>query len=114
MMASSGILYRFWCIPFAALLSLLCLSGCSGEKVQAKKPGAEVVPVTLGAVVQKAMPVEVRTIGTVQAYHTVSIRTQVSGELIKVNFDEGQDVTQGQPLFEIDPRPFEQAVRQAE
>ena len=74
----------------------------------------DIVPVTLGAVVQKAMPVEVRTIGTVQAYRTVSIRTQVSGELVKVNFAEGQDVTQGQPLFEIDPRPFDQALRQAE
>jgi multidrug efflux system membrane fusion protein len=83
--------------------------------VQAKKSTpADIVPVTLGAVVQKAMPVEVRTIGTVQAYRTVSIRTQVSGELVKVNFAEGQDITQGQPLFEIDPRPFDQALRQAE
>src|SRR4029077_13734483 len=85
------------------------------EKVQAKKSaGPETIPVTLGAVVQKAMPVEVRTIGTVQAYRNVSIRTQVSGELVKVNFAEGQDVAQGQPLLEIDPRPFDQALRQAE
>ena len=115
MMASPGILHRFGYVSGPALLALLCLSGCSGEKVQAKKAvGADLIPVTLGAVVQKAMPVEVRTIGTVQAYSTVSIRTQVSGELVKVNFAEGQDVTQGQPLFEIDPRPFDQALRQAE
>src|SRR5712691_5913281 len=100
MMASPGILNRFWYVSGAILLSLLCLSGCSGAKVQAKKSAvADTIPVTLGAVVQKAMPVEVRTIGTVQAYRTVSIRTQVSGELVKVNFAEGQDVTQGQPLF---------------
>jgi multidrug efflux system membrane fusion protein len=115
MMASPGSPNRFWYVSGATLLSLLCLTGCAGEKVQAKKSaGADTIPVTLGAVVQKAMPVEVRTIGTVQAYRTVSIRTQVSGELVKVNFAEGQDVTQGQPLFEIDPRPFDQALRQAE
>jgi membrane fusion protein, multidrug efflux system len=115
MIAPPGIAHRFWYLPFGISISLLCLSGCSGEKVQAKKSTpADIVPVTLGAVVQKAMPVEVRTIGTVQAYRTVSIRTQVSGELVKVNFAEGQDITQGQPLFEIDPRPFDQALRQAE
>jgi membrane fusion protein, multidrug efflux system len=92
------------------LLSLL-LAGCS---VKEEKPRAK-PPVLVGAekVMRKNVPVQVRAIGNVEAYSTVSIKAQVNGMLDKVHFQEGSDVKQGQLLFTIDPRPFESALRQA-
>ena len=60
------------------------------------------------------MAVNVRVVGNVEAASTVNVRAQVAGELKTVEFTEGQDVTAGQLLFTIDPRPFELALRQAE
>jgi multidrug efflux system membrane fusion protein len=101
----------------AAFFVVLCLwlAGCSSEKtVQAKKPGEDAVPVTIGEVVEKPMPVEIAVIGTVEAYHTVMVKSQIGGELVRVFFTEGQDVKKGDLLFQIDPRPYQQAVSQAE
>jgi multidrug efflux system membrane fusion protein len=72
------------------------------------------VPVTVATVVEKALAQTVGAIGTVEALSSVDIRAQVTGQLIEVLFKEGQDVTAGQPLFRLDPRPFEAALRQAE
>jgi multidrug efflux system membrane fusion protein len=103
--------------PFAApvFASILLLASCSGGKtVQAGKSADEAVPVTVGYVVQKPVPVELRAIGTVEAYSTVIVKSQIQGELMRVFFTEGQDVKKGDPLFQIDPRPYEQAVHAAE
>jgi membrane fusion protein, multidrug efflux system len=64
------------------------------------------VPVTAGVVEAKDMPVFLNGIGTVQAFNMVTIKSRVDGQLVKVNFKEGQEVTAGDPLIEIDPRPF--------
>jgi len=103
--------------PWAApvFVSVLFFTSCSGDKtVHAGKPADTAVPVTVGFVVQKAMPVELRAIGSVEAYSTVIVKTQIQGELMRVFFTEGQDVRKGDPLFELDPRPYEEAVRAAE
>jgi len=68
----------------------------------------------VGSVIQKNVPVQIRVIGTVEAYSVVSVKTVVGGELVRVYFTEGQDVKKGDPLFLIDPRPFEAALKQAE
>jgi multidrug efflux system membrane fusion protein len=68
----------------------------------------------VGTVTRKSVPVQLRGIGNVQAYSTVSVKTMVSGRLEQVHFREGQDLKKGSLLFKIDPRPFEAAVRQAE
>ena len=68
----------------------------------------------VGTVIQKAIPVEIRVIGNVQAYSTVTVKTMVGGEITRVHFKEGQDVKQGELLFTLDPRPFEAALKQAE
>jgi multidrug efflux system membrane fusion protein len=60
------------------------------------------------------VPVQIHAIGNVEAYSTVSVKTQVAGELIGVYFKEGQEVKKGDLLFLIDPRPFEAALKQAE
>jgi multidrug efflux system membrane fusion protein len=68
----------------------------------------------VGTVTEKTVPVELKVIGNVEAYSTVSIKSRLSGQLVQVNFKEGQDVKQGDLLFVIDPRPYEAALRQAE
>jgi multidrug efflux system membrane fusion protein len=63
--------------------------------------------------VQKAVPVTVKAVGTVEPISSVQIRAQVTGQLSAVNFREGQDVQEGQLLFTIDSRPFDAALAQA-
>jgi multidrug efflux system membrane fusion protein len=60
------------------------------------------------------VPLQLRAVGNVEAYATVSVKSQVTGVLNKAHFREGQDVKKGQLLFTIDPRPFEAALKQAE
>jgi multidrug efflux system membrane fusion protein len=70
-------------------------------------------PVTVGSAEAKDMPVYVRGIGTVQAYKMVTVKSRVDGQIMTVGFDEGQEVKAGDPLFQIDPRPFQAALDQA-
>jgi multidrug efflux system membrane fusion protein len=72
------------------------------------------LPVEVAPAVQKTVPVELRAIANVQAYSTVTVKSKVGGELIRVHFTEGEDVKKGDLLFMIDPRPFEAALNQAE
>jgi membrane fusion protein, multidrug efflux system len=71
------------------------------------------VPVTVGVAETKDVPVFVRGIGTVQAFKTVTVKSRVDGHIVKVLFEEGQAVTAGDPLFQIDPRPFQATLDQA-
>ena len=71
-------------------------------------------PVEVAAVVQKVVPVQLRAIGNVQAYSTVSVKSRIAGQLMRGYFKEGQDVKMGELLFTIDPRPFEAVLKQAE
>lgn len=88
------------------------LAGCSDGK--AKQTPQRVVPVKTGDVIRQDVPVQISAIGNVEAYNTVSVKAQVGGEVIDVHFKEGQDVKQGDLLFQIDPRPYEMALKQAE
>ena len=72
-----------------------------------------VIPVSVDVVGRQNMPVYVHGIGTVQAFKTVTIKTRVDGQIMKVAFEEGQEVKAGEPLFQIDPRPFQAALDQA-
>ena len=76
--------------------------------------GGEAVPVTVATAVQKNVPVQIRAVGNVEPYQTVSIKSQVTGVITQAHFKEGQDVKKGQLLFTIDPRPLEAALKQAE
>jgi multidrug efflux system membrane fusion protein len=71
------------------------------------------VPVKVAAAVQKAVPVQLQAVGTVEAYATVSIKSRVDGQLVGVHFREGQDVKKADLLFTIDPRPYEAALKEA-
>ena len=93
---------------------LLLVAGCSNkEAVQAAKPAAA-APVRIATVASRTMPVELQAIGNVEAISTVSIKAQISGQLMRVHFKEGDFVKKGQLLFTIDRQPFEAALRQAE
>ena len=97
---------------FARVLATgLLLSGCSEKKQQAAAPR---VPVTVADVVQKTVSVQVRVIGNVEAYSTVGVKPQITGEIVGVHFSEGQDVNKGQLLFTFDQRPFEADLLRAE
>ena len=96
----------------------LCVSlnGCAAPDAPAQASGGSqaAVPVTTGRVVEKEMPIEATVVGTVEAYSTVAVRAQVTGELKAVNFRQGDDVAAGQVLFTLDHRPLEAALNQAE
>ncbi len=85
-------------------------ASCSGDR---KAPAPEAVPVRVGTVVQKDVPVQIRNVGTVQPINAVSVRALVGGEIVQVHFREGQDVRKGDLLISIDPRPYEAALAQA-
>lgn len=71
------------------------------------------VPVVVAKASQRDVPVEVQVIGNVEAYSTITVKAQVSGELTNVYFHEGDFVHKGDKLFTIDPRPLEAAYNQA-
>ncbi len=75
---------------------------------------AAVVPVAVGSVVQKSMPIEIRVIGSGEAYSTVCDIAEISGQLTSVSFKEGDDVKEGQVLFTLDRRPLDAALQQAQ
>lgn len=88
------------------------LHNTSAAAAENKAPPS--IPVTVGAVTPRNLPVLLRGIGTVQAANTDTIRSQVDGEIISAPFTEGQEVKAGTLLFQIDPRPYEAALAQAE
>jgi membrane fusion protein, multidrug efflux system len=101
-------LFFFFMVSIVVTVFFLACSKKTGP------PPKPPVPVTAGTVIQKTVPVQVRAIGNVEAYSTISVKSQIGGELIRVHFKEGQDVNKGDILFRIDPRPYEAALKQAE
>jgi multidrug efflux system membrane fusion protein len=99
----------------SSLFLLLLVVGCdSKDAVQAARPQPAGAPVRIATVASRTMPVELQAIGNVEAISTVSIKAQISGQLMRVHFKEGDFVKKGQLLFTIDRAPFEAALRQAE
>jgi multidrug efflux system membrane fusion protein len=78
------------------------LLGCADKQEKARE---ERVPVTVAVAEQRDIPVQVRAIGSVQPISSVAVRALVAGQLQRVWFHEGDDVSKGQLLFTIDPRP---------
>ena len=88
------------------------LAACTGTKAAPGPPPP--VPVLAATVAQKNVPVRVHAIGTVEAYSTVSVKTQITGELTGVYFKEGDDVRKGQLIFTLDKRPLEAELNRAQ
>jgi membrane fusion protein, multidrug efflux system len=100
-------------VVVVAVLGWAAYSYSGGSNAAPSAPANPPVPVTPGTAEARDMPVYVRGIGTVQAFNMVTVKSRVDGQIIKVDFTEGQEVKAGDPLFEIDPRPFEAALAQA-
>ena len=102
--------------PVWLLVAAMAVTACSGGQGDGAKasPRPLAVPVVAVEVAQRDMPVQLRAIGNVQASATVSVLSQVGGQVFQIHFAEGQDVKTGDPLFSIDPRPFQSALLQAE
>jgi membrane fusion protein, multidrug efflux system len=93
-------------------LSILALQSCS-KKSSGMYSQRTAVPVVAATAVKETVPIQISTIGNVEAYSTVSIKALVGGELKQVYFKEGQFVDRGARLFLIDPGPYEAALEQA-
>jgi multidrug efflux system membrane fusion protein len=97
----------------AFLMAILAgLAACSKE--QPKPQGRPAVPVTVASVETKNVPVQVTAIGTVEPFSTVSIKTQVTGQLTGVYFNQGDYVKKGQLLFSLDRRQIQADIKKAE
>jgi multidrug efflux system membrane fusion protein len=79
-------------------------------EAQSPPPSSPGIPVTAGVVATADVPVFLNAIGTVQAFNMVTIKSRVDGQIVKIAFAEGQDVKAGDPLIQIDPRPFQAAL----
>jgi multidrug efflux system membrane fusion protein len=77
-------------------------------------PPVQAVPVAVAKVERTSVPWEIRATGTVEPLQTVSVASQVNGILTEVGFREGDEVKRGQMLFQIDPRPYQAALQQAQ
>jgi multidrug efflux system membrane fusion protein len=111
--------------PAVLLAFATAMTGCSradpagagtggGREGGGRAGGAAPVMVTTATAVEKPMAVNVRAVGNVEPSSYVDVRSQVNGQLLSVEFQEGQDVQAGQLLFTIDARPFEVALQQAQ
>jgi membrane fusion protein, multidrug efflux system len=99
----------------AGLGTYFITDGRAKEGAKATKgKGTPAIPVTVARVQQQTVPVRLQAIGNVEPYSTVALKARVGGQILEVNFREGQPVKKGEVLFRIDPRPFEAALRQAE
>jgi len=119
---------RFLTLPLLAVVAVASWN-CGGDKAAAtgkgpesapgagkkggKKGGGDVPVVTTQAVV-RAVPIDVEVIGNVEASSVVTMKPQVSGELVKVLFNEGDFVNAGTPMFEIDRRTIDAQLQQAQ
>ncbi|HKU86475.1 MAG TPA: efflux RND transporter periplasmic adaptor subunit [Casimicrobiaceae bacterium] len=106
-------------VLFAVLLSVaagaafIAFDYMPGTRAAAPK-APTAVPVSVAEVVQKSVPVTLHAIGNVEPYTSVAVKARVDGQIVAVKFKEGDEVRQGAVLFEIDRRPFEAQLAQAQ
>jgi multidrug efflux system membrane fusion protein len=100
-----------WALAAAAGLSS-CARKNSADASQLRRQGGA-VPARVSQATEKEMAVQIRAIGNAQPYSKVTIRSQITGQLVQVHFQEGQEVKKGDLLFTIDPRPPQATLEQA-
>jgi membrane fusion protein, multidrug efflux system len=105
-------------IPTVFLIAVLAGGGAfaflhgSASKNSAAPPASPSVPVVAGTVAQHDVPIYLTGVGTVIAYNTVIIRSQIQGQIVSIDFTEGQTVHTGDLLAQIDPRPYQAQIDQ--
>jgi membrane fusion protein, multidrug efflux system len=106
---------------FIAVACLLLLAGAAafafryapGSRAAMPKP-VTAVPVNVARVVLKTVPVRLRAIGNVEPFTTVAVKARIDGQIVAVHFKEGDEVRKGDTLFEIDRRPLQAQLQQAQ
>lgn len=96
------------------LFAVGLLTGCGSKTVSAKSAGSGAMPVTVVKAERGDVPLTGEWVGTLDGYVNAQIQPQANGYLVRQNYREGTRVEKDQVLFEIDPRPFEAALHQAE
>lgn len=108
---------------FASLALVLLVSaglaGCGktdprGRAARGRFQGPQIVPVSVATVERRDLPVYLTGLGSVTAFNTVAVKSRVDGQLVQVDFREGQEVRKGDLLAVIDPRPYQVALDQAQ
>ena len=100
-------------VAILAAGGVLTLAGAIPFRRGAPPPAAPApVPVVAGVVAQHDVPIYLTGVGTVIAYNTVVVRSQIQGQIVGINFTEGQTVHAGDVLAQIDPRPYEAQIDQ--
>jgi len=100
------------CVWFFLLALLAGTAGCA-KKTEKPRPRPPAL-VDVAAAARRNVPLQLAAIGTMEASESVVVRTQISGELTRVAFREGQEVQKGTLLFQLDPRTYQAAIRKAE
>lgn len=99
----------------AGTVVILMLAACSSTpQADSGAMAFPPTPVRIAEAVEESVPIQVRVVGNVEPYSSVEVKSQVGGPLLNVRFAEGANVEKDDLLFEIDPRPFREALRQAE
>ena len=101
------------CLVAVALLLVSCSRSNDSAKARQQSGGAP-VPVRVAQSRVQKVPVKIQAIGTVQAYSVVSVRSQITGPITEMHFEEGQEVRAGDMLFTLDQRPWTAALNQAQ
>jgi membrane fusion protein, multidrug efflux system len=100
-------------LSFVLSLASGCTNAGHVADAAAASAGRPPAPVVVATVEQRDIPVQIKAIGNVEAYQTVQVRSQVNGQIQKIFFKEGEDVREGQQLFQLDKRPFQADLEKA-
>jgi multidrug efflux system membrane fusion protein len=108
---------RILSVAVPALLAACMLGACSdkggGAQADARK-SVPAVPVLTGQAVEKSMPLRLHAIGNVETVASVAVKSRVDGQIIATHVRDGQDLVKGDPLFQIDPTPYQSQLEQAQ
>lgn len=99
-------------VALGAVLAYFSVESRAKEKKRPK--GDAEIPVSVIVAAQQSIPVTIQAIGNVEPLASVAVKARVDGQIVSVNFKEGQEVRKGEVLFRLDPRPFDAALKQAE
>ncbi len=95
-------------------VAAVCLAGLMSARAARRVSDGAPVPVKADIAKRQDVPAAIAALGTVEPVQTISIQSRVSGQITKILFTPGQEVKKGQPLFQIDPRPYQAALEKAE
>ena len=114
MSASRRVFIAIACLLVIAGIAVFAFRFVPGSRAAQPKSAPAAVPVSVANVANKDVPVRIRAIGNVEPLTTVSIKARVDGQIDAVRFKEGDEVRAGAVLFELDRRPFEAQLAQAQ